>query len=1078
MTLLPPAITGYRLLCPVLCMGLLVLFGHPASAQTGTPSGASPNPSTGAVPESSRPSEVPPLPSMQDRQNPIPSYPTTLNDGEFLEQFSEEENPSLPMNQHRVEPMHRGVVDDDFIEQFSEREESDSLLTDMDGNRYPVVRIGEQIWMAENLRVTRFRDGTEIPELDDGTAWRETDGPALSWRPDEAEGDPVTGAYYNGAVIQSGQLCPAGWQVPGSEQWEELFDYVNDDVAPIMSCGREGEGEEDCVNPVRRVGEGVRWKRNVAPQGTNETGFNGEPTGFRTSTGQFTHTGELAAWWSRDQDGAPNPDTGATLSEEVIPGYRGISYNYVYPLRHAVRPQAGFHVRCMREASEASADRQESVSSGDSSESEADDDEPVTPDWETTIRPDHPRLFFNEESEAAVMERARTTEREWLETIEKRALDLRERLQADPSHEPEDLGQEAAIAAFLFRVTGDESWKEDAIAWLETSIDHYEERLRQRREVKWDTATRVHAVMAWDWLREEMDESRSNRLLRRLIHYTHGAITHVDEIAREHLGSPTTGYYGLRNLEWFLGLTAWGTGVEPEITRQFLETSYGMTQDLLKHRKNASGDDGGGASSTITYTFGQYPFAEQNYLYTWQSATGVDDAPRWPHIAMLANYVYWNWIEQEDGPPLEYGYGDVRHLTNELPVNRMYTHLANIRHLYGQAEPEAAALAGYLQERLPEQAKRWDPYFFVYPFLMQDLEQAPPPREPESSPLARHFENMGQVFFRTGFGPEETYALFAAGAALGQHKHYDNLHFIIVHKGYLALDSGTRYRQFVNGHHLANYYGQTVAHNTLLIHQPGEPASNYWGAPNEAAHGGQHQTLGSDVIAFESAEDWAYVAADATSSYHHGEDTLGEKADEVTRQFLFLAPDLFVIYDRVASTDAAYQKQWLLHTAREPRIEGNRFVAEHGEGTLTGRTVWPADATMRAVGGPGREFLAGGRNWEIDRGRLSEELELFGWGRIEVEPGQAQQKDHFLHVLQVGDRGESSTTEAMVEQIGNETRPGVRIRETDGTVWEIQFEREGSLRGTLRRTGGGKSDIERALPETIEPQTEIENNQP
>lgn len=975
--------------------------------------------------------------------------------------------------------------DGGFLEQYSRWVESDTLLADIEGNRYPVVRIGDQIWMADNLETTRFRDGTTIPELKGERAWREADGPALSWRPEEKGVVPVAGAYYNGAAIQSGQLCPAGWQVPGSEQWEELFDFVNDDVAPLMSCGRKGDdGEsENCLRENGQMvsdgsGRPFPWKRNVAPPGTNETGFHGEPSGFRTSTGQFTHMYELAAWWSRNQDGDPNPDPGATQSEEIPPGYRGFSYNYIYPLRHAVHPQAGFHVRCVREASESRVTGQQSMNTGNRSEPDATSEREETPDWDTTIRADHPRLFFNRESEAAVMERARTTEREWLEAIEQRALDLRERLKADPAHEPDDLGQEAAIAAFLYRATGDASWKEDAIAWLETSVDHYEERLRQRREVKWDTATRVHAVMAWDWLRGEMDEARSNRLLRRLIHYTHGAITHVDELAREHLGSPTTGYYGLRNLEWFLGLTAWGTGVEPEITRQFLETSYGMTQALLEHRQSASGDDGGGASSTITYTFGQYPFAEQNYLYTWQSATGQDDAPHWPHIAMLANYVYWNWIEQEDGPPLEYGYGDVRHLTNELPIQRMYTHLANIRHLYGRAEPKAAALAGYLQERLPEEVKRWDPYFFVYPFLMQNLEEAPPPLEPENPPLARHFEDMGQIFFRTGFGPQETYALFAAGASLGQHKQYDNLHFTIVHKGFQAIDSGTRYRQFVNGHHLANYYGQTVAHNTLLIHQPGEPLSNYWGAPNEVAHGGQHQSLGSEVLAFESVRDWAYVAADATESYHHGDASLGEKVREVTRQFLFLSPDLFVIYDRVVSTNASYQKQWLLHTAREPNVAGNRFLTEHGEGTLTGRTVWPVDATMQAVGGPGREFRAGGRNWEIDRGLLDEELELFGWGRIQVEPGSAREGDHFLHVLQVGDRGEASTTETMIDRIGSETRPGVRIRNTDGTVWEIQFDREGPLSGTLRRTGGGKPEIERALPETIEPQTGIENNQP
>lgn len=959
------------------------------------------------------------------------------------------------MEGYRAEPMHLGVIDDHVIEQFAEDGASDTFLTDMDGNRYEVVRIGEQIWMAENLRTTRLRNGTSLVEKADAREWREAEGPSMSWRPEEPD-VRMTGAYYNGAAIQTGQLCPAGWQVPDHKQWEELFAVVNDDVAPLMSVGREGEDE--------RAGRSrhLIWKRNVAPPGTNQTGFNGQPTGFRTSTGQFTHLRELAAWWSR------------TRTEDGGMGYRGISYNYVYPLRHEVRPEAGFPVRCVLEAGSARAEPSDAASESRPTTGPGVSDEAVLPDWNAVLRSDHPRLFFNRESESRVLNRAQTTEREWLREIEERARTLHQQLEKDPTREPDDYGEEAAIAAFLYRATGEGEWKERAIEWLEISIAHYEERLRLRREVRWDTASRVHAVMAWDWLRGEMDEARSNRLLRRLIHYTHGAITHIDEIAREHLGSPTTGYYGLRNLEWFLGLTAWGTGVEPAITETFLSNSYSMTRALLEHRKNASGDDGGGASSTITYTFGQYPFAEQNYLYTWASATGQSDVERWPHIAMLANYVYWNWIVQEEGPPLEYGYGDVRHLTNELPIGRMYTHLANIRHLYGRAEPEAAGLAGYLQDALPNEAKTWDPTFFVYPFLMVDLEAAPEPNEPTDQPLARHFENMGQIFFRTGFGPEETYALLAAGGELGQHKQYDTLHFTIYRKGYLALDSGTRWRQFVNGHHLANYYGQTVAHNTILIHQPGEPLSNYWGAPNEAAHGGQHQTLGSEVIAFESSGEWAYVAADATESYLHGDDSLGEKVREVNRQVLFLAPDLFVIYDRVTSTDASFRKQWLLHTAREPRIEGNRFVASQRDGTLTGRTVWPADAGLRAVGGPGREFWAGGRNWEIDRGMLDEELELFGWGRIEVAPGSTRESDHFLHVLQVGERGAAAESEATVERIGRAESPGVHIGEIDGTAWEITFEREGPLGGTLRKREGGDIEFERALPMTIEPQTGIE----
>ena len=102
--------------------------------------------------------------------------------------------------------------------------------------------------------------------------------------------------------------------------------------------------------------------------------------------------------------------------------------------------------------------------------------------------------------------------------------------------------------------------------------------------------------------------------------------------------------------------------------------------------------DGGGASATLGYVFGAYPWAEQNFFYTWLSSTGEDVAPRWPHSAWLANYAIWNWIAAKPAP-LEFGFGDTPHTTNELPIGQMYTHLANVRHLYGRSIPEAAALA-------------------------------------------------------------------------------------------------------------------------------------------------------------------------------------------------------------------------------------------------------------------------------------------------------------------------------------------------------------------------------------------------
>lgn len=127
---------------------------------------------------------------------------------------------------------------------------------------------------------------------------------------------------------------------------------------------------------------------------------------------------------------------------------------------------------------------------------------------------------------------------------------------------------------------------------------------------------------------------------------------------------------------------------------------------------------------TLGYVLGAYPWAEQNFFYTWLSSTGENIAPDWPHSAWLARYVIWNWIEAEP-VPLEFAYGDTPHTTNRLPGGQLYTHMANIRHLFGRSHPEAAVLARYVQDRLPNPA--YSTSWFIYPFLLTQLDDSPPP---------------------------------------------------------------------------------------------------------------------------------------------------------------------------------------------------------------------------------------------------------------------------------------------------------------------------------------------------------------
>ena len=695
------------------------------------------------------------------------------------------------------------------------------------------------------------------------------------------------------------------------------------------------------------------------------------------------------------------------------------------------------------------------------------------PGWVEKIRKGHPRLFFNSQTWPAVRQRALGPEQQWYLYIKGRVDRLIRSTSGKDVLDAREYGQEAAWSAFVYRMTAEPQYLELSKKCLDTSLRFYDECFSQRKSVNWYSTSRVHATLAWDWLYEALSETERQDYMSRLVKAIDRVLKARPTIYRENMSGYSSGFYGVKNCQWFIGCTAFGTGIEQDKVNEWLLWGRNENMKLLDHRRKACGDDGGGASATLGYVLGAYPWSEQNFFYTWLSATGENIAPDWPHSAWLANYIIWNWIEA-DGGPLEFGYGDRPHTKNAMPTSQLYTHMANIRHLYGKQRPKEAALAKYVQDLLPR--KRYGSSWFIYPFLLTNLGNSPNAFEPQGLPKARHFENMGQIIMRSGIDYDDTYCMFSCGGILEQHRHYDALNFVIYHKGFLSLDSGTRYKEFDNGEHLANYYAQTVAHNCVVIHQPSEPPARYWGGTVVGNHGGQHKQLGSVVKAFETNDDYVYVAGDATACYQHGgvkkagQPYLGEKCTLVTRQIVFLIPNHFVVFDRVVSTDVNYRKDWLLHTAHKPNISGKITKAEHNKGRMLCKTILPKDAVLQTVGGPGKEFWAAGKNWDIVRDGLTEKnLALMGQWRVEVTPGRARKKDVFLHVIQIGGQEleKMDKTELIEEGDACSLRLGV-----GNATWEVTFNTDGPLGGHIRRMGEGRR-IDRDLASSIQKQVGI-----
>lgn len=194
-------------------------------------------------------------------------------------------------------------------------------VTDKDGNEYTTVFIGDQEWMAENLRVTQYNNGDQIPSGLSDEEWENTADGAYSIYPhtggindNNVEGidsdEEMAAAYgylYNWhAVNDSRGLCPQGWHVATNADFKELTDYLLDNFDAITSYNLANKLKscrqvnsplgDDCATNVH-----PRWDQYETDYGTNNFGFSGLPAGGRGEDGIFYGIGFGGFWWTADE---------------------------------------------------------------------------------------------------------------------------------------------------------------------------------------------------------------------------------------------------------------------------------------------------------------------------------------------------------------------------------------------------------------------------------------------------------------------------------------------------------------------------------------------------------------------------------------------------------------------------------------------------------------------------------------------------------------------------------------------------------------------------------------------------------
>ncbi|MBN2173844.1 MAG: PKD domain-containing protein, partial [Bacteroidales bacterium] len=176
------------------------------------------------------------------------------------------------------------------------------IIDDRDGQSYNTVLIGDQCWMAENLKTTVYRNGNPIPYVTDISTWSELTTGAFAWPENDISWKEEYGALYNWyAVVDPAGLCPEGWHIPTNDEWTALINYIGGAGYPrgdqLKSCRQVGSIlGGDC-----NTSEHPRWSQHNIYYGTDDYGFSGLPGGYRNINGYFSSFSEDGNWWSSSE---------------------------------------------------------------------------------------------------------------------------------------------------------------------------------------------------------------------------------------------------------------------------------------------------------------------------------------------------------------------------------------------------------------------------------------------------------------------------------------------------------------------------------------------------------------------------------------------------------------------------------------------------------------------------------------------------------------------------------------------------------------------------------------------------------
>ena len=203
-------------------------------------------------------------------------------------------------------------------------------LTDVEGNMYKTVVIGAKVWMAENLKVTKLNDNTDITYAPEAVDWIVLTGAGYCWYNNDPEfNKPIYGALYNWYAANNANICPTGWHAATDEEYNSMEVALGLAQADVNTWGWRG------TDHGAKMKSTTGW--NAGENGTNTSGFTALPAGYRFySDGLFNGQNSIGYWWT------------ATEHDTDRGWYRRIDGNNTAVYKASTDKRAGKSIRCVK----------------------------------------------------------------------------------------------------------------------------------------------------------------------------------------------------------------------------------------------------------------------------------------------------------------------------------------------------------------------------------------------------------------------------------------------------------------------------------------------------------------------------------------------------------------------------------------------------------------------------------------------------------------------------------------------------------------------------------------------------------